>query len=453
MNDVFVPVMRDSSPIHLLYGSYGSGKTVFLSDLFIDKAISNKYFRGYFGRKIYEDVRESVFQTIVDRIKERNLQPYFSYSEKPNGTMTIVCRETGNMMLPFGCSNPTSIKSIKDPTDFLCDEFDKFTFVDFGLLYSRLRTTKAELHFYAAFNTEKVFVTHWIRKVLFEGIYASVCQRIHCNYTDNFFIDRESYLKKLLLIANGEPSILAAIANGAWGMVRTGTEFLKQFDETKHTGEFNYAHEQGAVWVSLDKNVVPYVTQTIWQYSAKRIIQVHEILSRPPKQNNAVKAANQFCNWLDIMKHKDIIFVCGDPTAKARSATDENGASFFDKYIETCRARGYKVVNKVLKASPLVTLSGLFVNTLFENEIYAHQIRINRDCIDSINDYIISKEDAEGKMLKEETTDKESGQRYQVNGHLTDTLRYLIITILEKEFRDFEAWRSNGLKSQMGYFG
>lgn len=187
VNDIFMPLWSLDNPIILLYGSFGSGKSVGIVDRWIDKARFQKYFRGYFGRKILETVRGTVFKTITDRIKERKLEDQFFFSDKPNGSMHIVCKATGNEMIPFGASDSQSLKSIKDPTDFFCEEFDQFSFIDFGNIYSRLRTLKANTQLWAAFNTEKVYKSHWIRRVLFEGEYAAEAYRLKANYYDNEF--------------------------------------------------------------------------------------------------------------------------------------------------------------------------------------------------------------------------------------------------------------------------
>lgn len=46
----------------------------------------------------------------------------------------------------------------------VCEEFDQFTNKDFGFLFSRLRTEKAQTQFYGMFNTEPLVEGHWIRE-------------------------------------------------------------------------------------------------------------------------------------------------------------------------------------------------------------------------------------------------------------------------------------------------
>lgn len=236
---------------------------------------------------------------------------------------------------------------------------------------------------------------------------------------------------------------------GEWGKIRTGGEFFNQFDESKHVGEVKY--QPGVIWVSLDENVNPYVTETIWQMQGRRISQIHEILCKTPN-NNAPKAAAKFCDWLDSIKHGDMVFVCGDPSASKRSTVDINSSSFYDKFIEVVKQRGYRVTNKVMKSAPEVALSAAFINEIYETNLYSYEIMISSSCTGSIEDYAIVKEDAEGKMQKVKEKDKVTGVTYEPHGHCSDTKRYLVLTMLADQFRDYKNPKHNSIRNQLGYF-
>lgn len=440
VNDVFLPLWRNTNKINLLYGSYGSGKSVFIVDELIRCCIEQRYFRCYFGRKVFDTVRGTVFKTITDRIKELKKEKLFHFSDKPNGSMNIVCKSNKNEFIPFGANDSSSLKSIKDPTTFFCEELDQFTFEDFGFIYSRLRTEKAITQFYGAFNTERVYQSHWIRKVLFDGEYADQATRVKANYDDNSFIDRDDYEARLRLIANGNAAVFNAIARGEWGAVKTGYEFWKQFSETKHVRAVKV--EQGAIHVSLDENVNPYVTVSVWQvFTDRKIIrQVHELPCKSP-DNNAPKAAKRLVEWLHSINQTDVIFIYGDPSANKRSTVDANNSSFYDKFIEVLRDAGFTVLKRVAKSAPEVALSAAFINAIYENNLNGWSIEISDYCFVSIEDYLLVKEDAEGKMLKLKEKDKETEITYEPAGHFSDAKRYFIIKILESEFNLYKAKR------------
>lgn len=440
VNEIFFPLWRNTNPMNLLYGSYGSGKSVFIVDELIRGCIESPYFRCYFGRKVLDTVRGTVHKTITDRIKETKKQKLFHFSDKPNGSMNIICEKNGNEFIPFGANDSQSLKSIKDPTHFFCEELDQFTFDDFGFIYSRLRTEKAITQFYGAFNTDRVYQSHWIRKVMFDGEYKDQAFRLKANYYDNVFINRDDYESKLRLIANGDIAKFNAIANGEWGMIRTGYEFWKQFDETKHVRFVKI--ENTTMHVSLDDNVNPYVTVSCWQIlmDKKLIRQVHEIPSESP-ENNAPKAAKKLADWLHSIDYKDVVFIYGDPSASKRSTVDPNNSSFYDKFIEVLRREGFTVVNRVAKSAPEVALSASFINEIYERNLEGWTIEIHERCFRSIEDYLLVKEDAEGKMLKEKVKDEKSGITYEPHGHFSDAKRYFIIKILEREFNNYKAKR------------
>jgi len=440
VNDIFLPLWRNINKINLLYGSYGSGKSVFIVDELIRGCIEDKYFRCYFGRKVLDTVRGTVHKTITDRIKELKKEKLFYFSDKPNGSMNIICLGNGNEFIPFGANDAASLKSIKDPTHFFCEELDQFNFDDFGFIYSRLRTEKANTQFYGAFNTDRVYQSHWLRKVMFEGEYKDQAYKLKANYYDNNFINKEDYESKLRLIANGDIAKFNAIANGEWGMVRTGFEFWKQFDEAKHVKKLDI--EKTTIHVTLDENVNPYVTVSCWQVMVdrKRIHQVHEIPCESP-HNNAPKAAKKLADWLHSIDYKDVVFVYGDPSASKRSTVDANNSSFYDKFIEVLRHEGFQVVNRVAKSAPEVALSASFINEIYESNLNGWTIQIHERCFRSIEDYLLVKEDAEGKMLKEKVKDEKSGITYEPHGHFSDAKRYFIIKILEREFNAYKAKR------------
>ena len=439
VNDTLIECHAIESKLNVLYGSYGSGKSVSIVDILVTKCLELPYFRCYFGRKVFDRVRGSVHKTITDRIKDRNLTNYFSFSEKPNGTMVVKCEKNGNEFIPFGCDNSESMKSIKDPSHIFCEELDQFSFEDFGFLYSRLRKIDCELQFWGAFNTERVFQTHWIRKNLFDGGFSDKCYKKLVNYTDNYFINQEEYLDQLKIIAGGDALKLNAIAKGAWGAMRTGSEYWKNFSEHKHVKQISQKPDD-SVHVSLDSNVHPYVTQSVWTVSTteKKIKQIHELPCHSPN-NNSTKAAKKFVEYLKINNFEGVVFVYGDPTIKNSNTIDEENRSFFDKYIAVLKEAGFVVVSRVSKSAPGVAISGEFVNEIYEGNIDGWQIEINDSCLLSIEDYIMTKENEEGGILKAREKDKELGISYEKYGHFSDAKRYFIVKLLENLFIKYKS--------------
>lgn len=233
-----------------------------------------------------------------------------------------------------------------------------------------------------------------------------------------------------------KPNLYRIYANGERGVIRTGGEFWKQFDESRHVQPLKV--EPSTIHISVDNNVNPYVAVSCWQIIGKNIRQVHELPCKSP-DNNAPKAAGRTVKWLQQIDYKDVIFLYGDPSASARSTIDANNASFFDKFIEVLKEAGYQVINRVGRSAPEVALSAAYVNDIYEFEQDGYSITIADSCKVSIDDYINAKEDKDGKMLKLKEKDKATGITFEPVGHFSDDKRYLIVSLLKQEFDRYKS--------------
>jgi phage terminase large subunit len=236
---------------------------------------------------------------------------------------------------------------------------------------------------------------------------------------------------------------------GQDGLIRTGGEAWKCYSEERHVRDLQLDINE-IIHLSLDKNVVPYITVAAWQVIPLRdkgiteIRQVHEIPCRSP-ENTAFRAAIATGKWLDRIGYKGTLFVYGDFTATARSTEDDEGRSFFDKYIGTLEKMGFRVVSKVERPNPAVAMSIDFVNDVYDELIGEYRIVIDTLCSVSREDYALVKQDPKtGALLKELVEDPinktPSGKpvKYQKYGHYSDQKRYFIIAILFALFLEYK---------------
>lgn len=233
---------------------------------------------------------------------------------------------------------------------------------------------------------------------------------------------------------------------GEDGLIRTGGEAWKNYEETIHVRDLQVNLNE-AIHISLDNNVVPYVTASFWQIiddldkdtkqDIREIRQVHEIDSRSP-DNTAFRTALAAGKYLDRIGFKGVIYVYGDPTSNSRSTTDDEGRSFFDKFIGTMERMGFKIINRVQKSSPAVVLSIAFINDIYDGLIKNWRIVINTSCKISREDYSLVKEGPDGKLLKEKVKDPVTLQTYEKYGHFSDAKRYFIIAILYDLFIEYK---------------
>lgn len=286
INDVFYDHFLTWDKINLLYGGYGSGKSNFVAQDLIEKSRIEKYFKCYYGRKVFDTVRGSCFETLYENIESLGLKDEFKYSTADNSSMIITHKETGNKFVPFGADKADKLKSIKDPTHIWCEEFDQFEDGDpatgkkgdFALLFPRLRTQKAKTQFYATFNTDPVHSSHWIMKHFFPEMYSGKdkmddsvldglsVKKVFANYTDNYFINQDEYYNQLKLAAAGNATILDAIARGAWGSLLNDNPWLFAWDTDKHTKERVDFIPSYPIYVFIDVNNDPFEA-TLWQMS------------------------------------------------------------------------------------------------------------------------------------------------------------------------------------------
>lgn len=238
-----------------------------------------------------------------------------------------------------------------------------------------------------------------------------------------------------------KPNLYRIYANGERGIIRTGGEFWKQFNEEKHVHQIDIDHDK-TIHISCDQNVSPYVTLSLWQIDGKHIKQVHEIPCKEP-DNNAPKSAMRLAKYLVSIGYEDVLYIYGDPSGNNRSVVDANSASYFDKFISILKGMGFVIVNRVQKAHPSVSMSAAFINEIYENEHNGYKISISDTCGVSIDDYLTTKEHNDGTMLKTKVKDKLTGQSYEPVGHFSDTKRYFITTVLKDEFKKFSAKKHN----------
>ncbi|HIG08399.1 MAG TPA: hypothetical protein EYQ51_01360 [Alphaproteobacteria bacterium] len=101
-------------------------------------------------------------------------------------------------------------------------------------------------------------------------------------------------------------------------------------------------------------------------------------------------------------------------------------------------SKSFAVRKRIPSKNPPVALSGDFVNAIYENEFDNKRIIINETCKESINDYILTKQDKDGGILKSRTKDPSTGISYEEHGHFSDVKRYFITQVLKESFSRFK---------------
>lgn len=247
----------------------------------------------------------------------------------------------------------------------------------------------------------------------------------------------QDYLDSLKLLPIHQYRIFV---DGEWDVaMKTGNEFLRAFDTDKHIKPNSWDVNK-LLHVSIDSNVYPYIAVTVWQFERNgigwNIKQVHELPAVDPI-NTATKSGKNVGEWLNKIGYNQRVMIYGDKSTKSRNNIDDNKKSFFDLFTEAITKEGFRVEDKMLKSAPPVAGIADFCNAIFAGEIPNLVYEIGENCKESINDYLETKTDKDGSMLKKRIKALKTGVSYEPHGHLTDTLKDMTISAFNPEYLAF----------------
>lgn len=440
---IYLPLVLDPEEfdIDFLYGGRDSGKSRHIAMQLILECMQKDYFKFLMIRKVLNTVRDSQFSLIKGIIEEWGLLSFFKFNES---RLEIVC-VNGNGFYGRGLDDVGRIKSFNNPSGCWIEEGNQITSEDFTVVLTSLRSNEATVKTYFSFNPEcdvsytefwlwQEYFMHteelsfkWTRTIVVdEDTGETVDLKVratHATFRNNPYCKpQRKALYQSYKVSKNNAYWYQTYTLGLWGYRRPGGEFYKCFEEDQHTLDFTILPNVSRTFhIVLDNNVNPYISVQLWQVDLtnKALLQVDELPCTHP-ENTATKAALKTIKYLERLEYNDKLFIYGDPSANAKSTTDDEGRSFFDKYIGVIKAAGYDFVNRVGRSAPSVSQSGSFVNEIFEAQYLGWKIFINKTCRKSIEDYNMTVENAEGGILKKKVTNKDTGASYEKHGHMTD---------------------------------
>ena len=260
----------------------------------------------------------------------------------------------------------------------------------------------------------------------------SAWRYIPAKITDNPYLSKD-YIDSLKNLPIYDYMVFV---EGDWDVqLKTGGEFWKGFELEKHVKAIDF-NLNVPFHVSIDENVNPYLTLSIWQIDGRKIRQVHEIPCRDPN-NTASRAGKVFANWLTSIGNYNPVFVYGDTSTLSGNTIDDDKKTFLDKFISEVEKQ-HKCNRRMFSKNPGVAISGDFINAIYTDNYGGLSIEISENCKTSIADYIAVKEDADGSMAKPKVTDPKTKVRYELHGHFSDAKRYFICKAFEVEFNNYK---------------
>ncbi|MCC8176380.1 MAG: PBSX family phage terminase large subunit [Bacteroidales bacterium] len=483
----------------ILWGGSSSGKSYSVAQILLSCAAWEGE-NMLVLRKVGSSVAKSTFQDFKTIIAG---YPDDQRAEWDIRQFRVIHRPTGARIDFQGLDDPEKIKGLSSYRRVFMDELNEFDSADFKQIRKRLRGKKGQ-QIIAAFNPVKE--THWIKTDIFDSqqwedrptamaingtpippeltevksyrrnldtqilnprtgeieTHPSDTVLIQSTYLNNFWVvgspDGTYGYYDEQCVADFEkdrlhdPDYYNVYALGEWGVIRSGSEFFASFSRPSHVRAT--AHDPSLpVHISVDSNVLPYITVTYWQADITpegvNLRQIAETCASHP--DNTVRRAAK----LTAAKLKswgvDSTIIHGDASTRAANNIDEQKRSFLDLFISTLAAEGISVEDRVGTKNPPVAMSGEFINAVWDGAIDGHAIVIGEDCPTSIEDYLSVQKDENGGILKTRIRNKATGQSYEEHGHISDTARYIVCDLMPRAFTAYTNRRKRNLYAAEGF--
>lgn len=342
-NKTFKEVFTTDKRYIDVWGGRGRGGSYFASDYFLFLITQPQYFRGYFVRQTFNDIRNSLFQDIKDRIAKNETLDIedFKINEV---SCSLVYLPTGNKIISKGVSGDgkrtAKMKSLAGATHVAIEEADEMGEPDFDQLDASLRTTETEnIQIIRVFNPPSK--NHWIWKRYnfipceIEGCFKaepksdsdvlSIWSTYHDNIKNvspNSIVTFEAFKNKDIEYYNNQ--ILGLINEGAKGRIYSG--WLPITDEYFHSLDlpyiyvidFGYSNDPNAVIQEKWDNQHRYVKELLYENGldnlelAKRLhdlgIKPTDIIIADMGGGGDLRIAELRRGWKNIEGYPDLCF-------------------------------------------------------------------------------------------------------------------------------------------------
>lgn len=482
----------------ILYGGSSSGKSFSVAQAVLIQTLQDGE-NTLVMRKVGASISKTIYEDYKVAASLLGISQYFKFIQN-----SIKCTYNGAKIDFSGLDDPEKIKGISNYKRVQLEELSEFEFADLKQIRKRLRGKKGQ-QIIADFNP--ISETNWIKKDWLDNeklhdvpmvveiggkVIPAELTKVKSlkmnegksmvnpktkeieEYPPNMVVIQSTYLNNFWVVGSPDgtygyydeqcvmdfehdrlydPDYYNVYALGEWGVIKTGNEFLNSFNVGKNSGEYPYIPGL-PIHLSVDSNVLPYISVSYWQVDlskGKDMYQIAETTAESP--NNSVRrAAKLVSKKLSELGYDDKIYLHGDASAKAANTIDDNKRSFMDLFIDTLKKDNWTVEDKVGNKNPLVSMTGEFVNAIFEKQLPDLSINIDDGCRASIDDYQSVQKDANGAILKTKVKDSVTKQTYEEHGHLTDTLRYVVHDIMYEEYVQFANRRKRNTYSEKGMF-
>jgi phage terminase large subunit len=124
----YIPFLNSDHRYCVLMGGRSSGKSYQACLKIVLRMMTDKYFKGVVLRKVFADIKDSVFEQVWEIIKQYDWEDKFHYTKNP---LQLTHVESRNTLLARGLDKPAKLKSIANPNFVFVEEADEIGFDDF----------------------------------------------------------------------------------------------------------------------------------------------------------------------------------------------------------------------------------------------------------------------------------------------------------------------------------
>jgi PBSX family phage terminase large subunit len=406
VNDIYLPLIDNTSRFLPIYGGAGSGKSVFASFKVVKRTVSEHSHKFLCLRKVGSTVKESIFAEIKAQINELEIDSEFIINKTDH---SFLHAPSGNMILCKGLDDPAKIKSIKDITGMWLEEATEFEEDDFNQLDLRIRGEKDNyVQYILTFNP--IDENHWLKKRFFDkkDPLSTTC---HSTYLNNHFLTPEDR-ERLESLKDRNQLYYDVYCLGKWGITIKTNKFMYSFSQDKHVIESYEPNQYLPILISYDFNKEPMTATVSQQVDFNTSYLFDEIqldAGSTPEVNDLIKT--KYMHWLGNMD------VTGDATGRNRTAMVRGNLNHYRIIKEDLGLIDRNLL--VPDQNPAHKDSRMLCNSVLQHANFF----ITKNCTKAIEDCTYAAVDEMGELLK---TAKEGR-------HILDNVRYTIHAL----YKDF----------------
>jgi phage terminase large subunit len=311
--DTFIPAVNSDKRYIDIWGGRGRGGSYYGTQYFLMRIMHPSYFRGYFLRQAFKDIRDSLWRDFKDRVNEMVEAGEINDSDFHwnENEMRVTYLPTGNTIISKGVHKDSQrtakLKSLAGATHVLIEEADEINEDDFNQLDDSLRTVKTHvIQIIRIFNPPQK--RHWIWRdyVLTdseqEGYMTAACKNpdilsIFSTYYDNRININDSTASKWEQYITTNPDhywtiIRGLVSEGKRGRIFRNWKIITdaEFDDIDrpiaYGLDFGYSEDPTALVAVKFYNEHVYVKELVYQTGLSdpallEIIRAKCDLSRP----------------------------------------------------------------------------------------------------------------------------------------------------------------------------